>query len=468
MKIFEKRDLFILIPIGILLLIQIPNLSLPYFWDEAWSYFTSIKKMAEAGPSLLPGAVPLDYCKGHPQFYFFITSLWMKIFPDSIIMMRIFSLSISVILLLIIFYGLKRIVSRDAGMIAALLISVQSLFLAQSIFLLPEMLVALFFILSFFFYYKEEYWKYAVVSTLMVLTKETTIIFCIVFGVYYLASFTNKLNRLKFKPINILFLFVPAIVYALFLFLHYLKFGMFFYGEHLNYITFDAFMIKTNINQALSSIFLKQGRIYLSAVFLISLLIFIILKRGILKFITIGFVSIISFLLFSVFNFYTIRYGLVLMILTIILFSYVLNNIYLKDTIKYFLTISLAIGCLFFSFTKKTNSDSDLGYVETIKVHQDLVKYCEDKNFYNDTLAVSFNMIFNLKDKGLGYVRGNENFTNVYDWKNVKESQVFIYESTFNENDESVVYAKNNFTLIKSFTNGHAWGHIYKRTVNNN
>ncbi len=463
MKTFEKRDLFILIPIGILLFIQIPNLSLPYFWDEAWSYFTSIKKMAEEGPSMLPGAVPLDYCKGHPQFYFFITSLWMKIFPESIIMMRVFALAFSVALLLITFYGLKKIVSWNAGMIATLLISVQSLFLAQSIFLLPEMMVSLFFVLSFFYYYKEEYWKYAIVSTLMVLTKETSIIFCIVFGIHYLASLLNRSNRLNFKPLHILSLFIPAIVYSIFLILHYLKFGIFFYGEHLNYITFDAYMIKVNIQQALSSIFLKQGRIYLSAIFLLSLLIFILSKRGNLRFIIIGFISIISFLLFSVFNFYTIRYGLVLMILTIILFSFVLNNLKVKSFIKYILTLLIAIVSLYFSFSKKTNSDSDLGYIETIKVHQDLVSFCEDEDFYNDTLAVSFNMIFNLRDKGLGYVKGNNNFTNVSDWKNVKESQIFIYESTFNENDESVMYAKNNFTLIKSFKNKHAWGYIYRR-----
>lgn len=465
MKTFERRDLLILIPIGILLLIQVPNLSLPYFWDEAWSYFTSIKKMAEAGPSMLPGAVPLDYCKGHPQFYFFITSLWMKIFPESIIMMRIFALSVSVALLIITFYGLKKIISWNAGMIATLLISVQSLFLAQSIFLLPEMMVSLFFILSFFYYNREEYWKYAIVSTLMVLTKETSIIFCIVFGIHYLASLLNKSNRDKFKPLHLLFLIIPGIVYSIFLILHYLKFGIFFYGEHLNYITFNSYVIKVNIQQALSSIFLKQGRIYLSGVFLISLLIFFFSKRGDKKFIILGFISIVSFLLFSVFNFYTIRYGLVLMILTIILFSYVLNNMKIKDYIKYIITLSIATICLYFSFTQKTNSDSDLGYIETIKVHQDIVKYCEDENFYNDTLAVSFNMIFNLRDKGLGYVNGEGRFTNVNDWKNVKESQVFIYESTFDGNDESVLYAKNNFALIKSFRNKHAWGYIYKRAI---
>lgn len=182
------KNLFFIIPVVILLIIQIPNLGLPYFWDEAWSYFPAIKKMAEVGPSLMPGVLPIDYCKGHPQLFFFITSAWMKIFPDNIIMMRILPLLFSIALLVAIYVGLLKLANWETAIIASLLLSVQSMFLAQSIFLLPEMLLTLLFVLSFFFFLQKKFTAYAITSSLMVMTKETAIIFPIVFSLFYLFS----------------------------------------------------------------------------------------------------------------------------------------------------------------------------------------------------------------------------------------------------------------------------------------
>ena len=68
MKKFDLKDLSLIIPIGLLLIIQIPNLSLPYFWDEAWSYFPAIYKMYEIGPGLLPGDLPLWDAKEFKNF----------------------------------------------------------------------------------------------------------------------------------------------------------------------------------------------------------------------------------------------------------------------------------------------------------------------------------------------------------------------------------------------------------------
>jgi hypothetical protein len=119
---------------------------------------------------------------------------------------------------------------------------------------------------------------------------------------------------------------------------------------------------------------------------------------------------------------------------------------------------------LFYTLTHKRSIDSDLGYVEVIRVHQEMVRYCERNNLYNEPIAASFNMYFNLRDRELGYVTGDSNFTRILNWNKLSEAKYLIYESTFNGSDSIVQNGKSNYRLIQSFTNKHAWGKIYENT----
>lgn len=464
MKAISIKDLLFIIPVLILLIIQIPNLGLPYFFDEAWSYIPSIYKMAEVGPSLFPGVLPIDYCKGHPQFFFFISSAWMKIFPDSITMLRILPLLFSIALLVIVYFGLWKLINWETACIATLLISVQSMFLAQSIFLLPEMLMALLFVLSFFFFLNNQFTAYAITSTLMVLTKETAIIFPVTFGLFYLFSLLSSSKREKHRHIYLLALAMPGIIYAIFLGLHYLHFGVVFYGDHLGYISMDWHTIYDKINRAYSFIFIGYGRRFISIVAIVSLIVWLFQKPKNGRLIILGILSFIAFMIFSVFNFYTQRYGLVAMVIFILVFSSILGQLRTNTFVKTGIAISLSAICLYFSLTERQNADIDLGYVETIKVHQELVHFCEENNLYDEPISVTFNMIFCLRDKDLGYVTGKKEFSKIMDWKQYKEARYFIYESTIGDPPPGVEYAKENFKLVKTIINKHAWGYIYENT----
>ena len=464
MKDISVKNLFFILPVLILLILQIPHLSLPYFSDEAWSYFPTIKKMAEVGPSLLPGVLPIDDCKGHPQFFFFISSEWMRIFPDNIVMMRVLPLLFSLGLLVTVYVGLKKLVNWESAIITSLLISVQSMFLAQSIFLLPEMLLTLLFVLSFFFFLNSRFLAYAITSSLMVLTKETAIIFPVIFGLFYLFSLLAPSNREKFRHRYLLALITPGIIYAAFLILHYLKFGVVLYGDHVQYISFDWPTIHDKINRAYSFIFIGYGRRFISIAAIISLIIFLVQRSKIGRLLILGILSFIAFMLFSVFNYYTQRYGLVAMIIFIILFGYIFSQIKINQYIKVGITLCLAAVCLYFSLNEKQNADIDRGYVESIKVNEQLVQFCEENNLYDQPISVTFNMIFCLRDKDLGYVKGKKEFSKILDWKQFMECHYFIYEATMGEMIPGLEYAKENFKLIKAFTNKHAWGNIYENT----
>lgn len=463
MKEISYKNFSFIIPVIILLIIQVPNLGLPYFWDEAWSYIPSIVKMKQAGPSLLPGVIPIDYCKGHPQFFFFISSLWMKLFSENIVIMRLLPLLFSIGTIVTIYFGLLKLANWESAFIASLLVSVQSLFLAQSIFLLPEMLMTLLFVLSFFFLLNNRFLAYAISSTLMVLTKETSIIFALIFGLYYLLSLFVKSNRETFRHRYLVALMMPVMMYVLFLILHYIAFKQIFYGDHVGYISLDWPTVHDKIFGASEYIFIGYGRRYVCIAAVLGLLIWLFQRSKNASILILGILSILAFLAFSSVNFYTQRYSLVMMVIFILLTGYILGQVRIHQYIKALVTLVLASVCLYFSLTEKQNGDVDLGYVQTIKVHQQLVQFCQENNLYDVPLSVTFNMIFILKDKDLGYVKGPENFTKVMGWNEYMQAKYYIYEITMG-NNPTLDYAKQNFKLIKTISLEHAWGSIYENT----
>lgn len=461
-KTIIKKALLFLFPIGILMVVMLPNLSLPLFYDEAWSYFPAIRKMAQVGPSLLPGNLSIDDCKGHPQFFFFISSIWLKLCSTNIVLLRFLPLLISIGLLIAIFYSLLKIANLEAAFIGALLVSVQSMFLAQSIMMLPEILMALLFVLSLGFYFRKQYLWYAITSSLMVLTKETAIIFTLTFGLFYLFSLISHKNRKEFRIGTLLLLIAPGFIYAGFLFLHYMEYGVALYGDHLDYISFDWPVIHDKIDRAYSFIFIRYGRQAILLTGIATLMVYIFQWQTNWRFLLLTALSFLSFMAFSMFNFYTQRYGLIALVIFILLFAFLLGQLHLNALIKYGIALILAALCLYNTLTIKENSDVDLGYVETIRVYEDMVHYCEEQKMHDEPFAVTFNMIFALNDKDLGYVKGGKEFAKIMDWKHIDEARYFIFESTTSDPSSQITQATEHFKLIKSFQNKHAWGHIYE------
>lgn len=90
------------------ILIRAQYLDMAYYWDEAWVYVPGIQHMAETGPSLLPDAIPEYYSRGHPLLFYFLGSIWIKIFGSSYVAFHAYPLLISVICLLVTFFTVKE------------------------------------------------------------------------------------------------------------------------------------------------------------------------------------------------------------------------------------------------------------------------------------------------------------------------------------------------------------------------
>jgi len=462
-KRWSLKNYLFLVPIAILLIIQIPNLSIPYFWDEAWSYMVAVKKMAEIGPSLMPGAVPIDYCKGHPQFFYFISSLWMNLIPESILYMRILPLLISVGLLLAVFFGLKKLTNLETANVGILLVGVQSTFLAQSILVLPEMMLSLWLVIAFFAFVRFNYKIYAIAGSLMVLTKETALIYVFIFVFCYFLTLVRKTYRSHFNIRHFFLLIMPVVVYSIFLFMHKARFGTFFYAEHIGYINYDLNVVAKKIGSAATTAFTHYGRMIILLATFGACILLIVKKVKVQNsnaLISLAFL-VPAFLLFLGLNFYSPRYTLSLTILLLLAFSILFNQLPISSIVKSSFVLIVASVCLFYSLNNKRNIDIDMGYIEVVKVHQEMVRYCEENGFYDDAIAASFNMNFCLKNKITGYLSGAKVFRQVVGLDQYQKAKYFIYETT-SDKDPSIELVKSQFKLVKAFTNKHAWGFIYE------
>ena len=128
---------------------------------------------------------------------------------------------------------------------------------------------------------------------------------------------------------------------------------------------------------------------------------------------------------------------------------------------KSLFVLIVACVCLFYSLNSKRNIDIDLGYIEVIEIHQEMVRYCEKNNFYDDTIAASFNMNYCLKNRMTGYLSGNKMFKQITGLDQYQKSKYFIYETT-SDKDPAIELVRSQFELVKAFTNKHAWGFIYE------
>jgi hypothetical protein len=254
-------------------------------------------------------------------------------------------------------------------------------------------------------------------------------------------------------------------VYAGFLLLHYLRLGTPFFETHLQYMTFDLVDILNKLSRAASFIFIRHGRVSILILLILLISGLIIQKRISWSFIPLPLILITGFLLFSVFNFYTQRYGLVVMMFFFLIVAGLAAQLRINRWIKNGVFFLSGIICLWFSVQVKNNTDVDLGYIETTRIFSYLVHRCEAENLYDEPIAASFNMIYALKDPSLGYRSNTRPFTAVGDRHSYLEKEYFVYESTSHTGEPSFKHAAMHFVRMDSIRIEHAWGVMYRNQL---
>ena len=466
MKYLNHPWIFLLLSIVITVAVKIPHLGLPYFFDETFSYVPAIQEMAKAGPNMLPGTIPLYFSKGHPLFFYFLASLWMKfIAGDSLILMRLFPLLISLVALAVFHRFAKRHTNLLLANIAVVLLSLQPLFLAQASLVLPEILLSTLFMLCFDSYLSRSFGLYALFGSLIMLTKETGAVFIIVFGLAYLVENYPIWNTKIFWR-NLFLLSVPGFVYMAFLLLHYLEFGVFFFAEHLDYITTNSAKVLYKFNSATSTLFLTHGRnlIFFAAILALVVLLFRKKKIENQRLLVLSLAILVAYLIFTILNFFTYRYIFPVMGISILASLVLIQQINLKfQVVNIALIVCILSVSAYYSATKRGQWDADLGYTEYLVVHQQMVQYCEQQVFYDKEFGAGLNMAMSMSNPYAHYLSTGKNF-HMHQLPGIENRDLIIYDSTC-FTYELTEDEKNKLTLVKHFVYKKHWGDIYSTPI---
>jgi 4-amino-4-deoxy-L-arabinose transferase-like glycosyltransferase len=212
--------LCLILMVAVFILCKIPYLSLPYYWDEAWVYGPALRIMEAQHLSIMPDALPVEYSRGHPLLFHFTGALWLRVFGTSLFSSHAFALTVSIALLFFVFYFCTQVFSKETGLIACFFILLQPIFQAQSVLVLPEIMLALFSLMTVFYFLKEKWFGYVIAGICAVFTKETGIVLFAVVGLWHLTdSFflqKEKLNFVRFILKSFLLL-IPLALFAIFL-----------------------------------------------------------------------------------------------------------------------------------------------------------------------------------------------------------------------------------------------------------
>ena len=463
--IINNYDYIILFTILVLFVIyKSPLLHFPYYWDEAWSYKPAIEEMYINSPSLLPNSISVEHYKGHPLFFYFSSSLWLTIFGNTIFSSKFFALFISVLVLVVSFIFTRFLTnSKLSAVFVVLLIASQSIFVAQSTLVLPEMLLALLSLLSLYLYLKKQKILFVIFTSLLLLTKETGVMLLFSIILFEIInSYKSILHNLK-KTVTVnIYLLLPIIPVALYFILQKILVGWYFYPEHIGFVEFgDVFY--TKLEGYLGYLFIYQSRNILSVI-AIAFIIYSLIKKVKIKTkpLMLFFIFIVSYILFSSVNFYATRYMLSLIPVFTIMVVYIISSVIKKEMFKGLVYVLVLTPVLIYTFTHNKNSDHNRGYENNIIVQQKMIEYCENNDLYNNSITTHFLMLVNLTDSIMGYLSASNKFNNISTYIiNNSTDYAIISSNEFNKDfDENIL--QSNGVEVVLFKEKQAWCKLYK------
>src|SRR4030095_3266066 len=277
-----------------------------------------------------------------------------------------------------------------------------------------------------------------------------------------------KEKKLTGKSIWIYLSLIPAII---FYGIQKIKFGWFFYPLHLGLIddSFKSILAKFEI--IIKFLFLNQGRGVLLILVICSIIIYLYrsakLKSEEKKIIRlIGLIAMI-FIIFSVFKFLMLRYLLFLFPLLILIACILFQNV-ARDKMMYYVGISfiLFVGFMYSIAinykSKEWHDDASINYLNMVKVHKEVVKYCENEDWFNKKIFTHFLMQKNLTDYDLGYLSSTPFQAVDYEGKITSEDEIIIFSCIeFDEQRYNLVSQNPNYMLSKRFVVNKAWSEIF-------
>jgi 4-amino-4-deoxy-L-arabinose transferase-like glycosyltransferase len=466
-------SLFLLLVLFII--IKIPYLNLPYYWDEAWVYGPALRIMEANHLSIMPDSLPVYFSRGHPLLFHFIGTSWLRIFGTSLLSSHIFALTVSIALLLMVYYFCKEFFSQKIGLIACFFIMLQPIFQAQSVLVLPEIMLALFSLMTIFYFLKGKWIGYITAATCALYIKETGIIAIAAVGFWFLINqFFVKKEKINLSQfiLRSFILLIPILLFCIFLIIQKKSNGWYFFPEHIGSIISDPLIVFKNLIKQANYVLFYDGRIMLFAGMILSLYFYFSRKK---YHDNPSNVPLILLLIFSVFYllisavcFYSNRYSISIIIPFIITASFFVAEIFTKKTYLFTFIIVFFILQVTINYTYSISSDCNLGYKEDIKTNMQMVKFCVDNKYQNKKIYTNFLMATELSNPYSGYLSEQQKFSNFGSIIDTN-TEFFIFSNMeqLKENKEQIenykkIKSSKGFRLLKRYESKFSWTEIYE------
>jgi 4-amino-4-deoxy-L-arabinose transferase-like glycosyltransferase len=464
-KVVDQPFLVFILFCIALVIYKIPQLSLPYYWDEAWVYGKAARTLADQGVSLSPDSLHPELGRGHPLLFHALFAGFLQIAGNTIFNSHLLALFISILTCLVLFLMAKKFVSGWAGVFATGFVMIQPFFLAQSSMVLPEMTLSLFLLLSLKFYIEEKYILLWLPLAAALLVKESAIVMfgalCLVEFVLFLQS-RNK-NFLE-SVLRVFLILSASIPWLIFLFVQKKQLGYYFFPEHIGYLSFKAADIADKFSRCLTFLFLTGGKNIFSLLFIASIVYLLYRKKKAAwdktTFVMVTFFSL--FILFSCFNYFSDRYLLCLLFIVALLSAKFIFTAFESVWIRTGIFLAGVIAAIINLSTYRTNSDHNPGYVNAIKVFQEGISYMKNDMHRLDTFYVYFSLREAVTDHYPGYIREGERFINIRAHLE-EDARYFVFSNVENEHEKEPAIKMHKLVPVKRFEMGQAWFEIWKK-----
>jgi 4-amino-4-deoxy-L-arabinose transferase-like glycosyltransferase len=468
--------ILLIVAIGLFFFLKLADCYLPYFWDELGVYSRAALFMYDHKVSLLPADLPVELSRGHPLLFAFIYGTWFKVFGTSVLFVHLFSLLISILLVVTTYLFGKKYFSEQTGLIAAILLLIQPVFIAQSTLVLPEVMLALFCLLSIYYYLNHQYIVSGLLGGLAILTKETAIVMPLAFFLTELLR--NYHSSVSFKQTlkNSVGIFIPYYAFLAFIFIQRIQNGWFFFPCHVGFISLDPENIYYRTHQYFKFIFFQQGRLIWALLLIFTLVTYWYShqKQTWQNFISFFkmqnkdqfiYFTLILYILgvigFSGLNFPLNRY-LLLMFPPICILIAQLVSIIKKPALL--ITAVLFLFCpLFYISNDHFVNDEDMSFRYVVEVQKEVSDYFnENPQLSKDKLIiVDFPLDFGFMDTRAGYINNiNYRIGNTASHYN-PEADFYLYSLPGNLSDGQKIPAQ--LELVKEFQASYAKAYIYRR-----
>jgi hypothetical protein len=485
-------------------------------------YAPAVKKMAINGPSLLPGVIPSDYSRGHPLFFHFLCGLWIRCFGNSNIALHSFPLLITVVFLIALYEGCRRMFNAKVATLALLLVTTQAIFFVQASFVELEMMVALLTFLALYFYAYDKLLLTSLMLAMLFLTKEAGLVFGLVIGLHAMIVLFDKKQPLSRRLLRVFAVGVSVVPVALFFVLQKAREGWYLLPLHNSLINTDWDHMYFMFRECLHWIFESGNPTKLLWAFIIALsavpaikhknirylflclpaaivwiltnkeitgatgdvvwvvlfgLFFIAGCYGLLhlnkkldehakRFIILLSLGFVAYLCFSSLSVLTFRYLLVEIVLLLI-FLAVCIDMFITASAHALYPISivgiLLVGVCAYN-ADSGNDDTDLEAFHAMKVQKAVVAYLEKENAYDKEVTMGcFWETVHLIDTTQGFLSSGRVFTKI-NWDTAGANTDYaVFDNVCSSSTYERMVQNPAFHLAYRIKDGRTWSEVYKR-----